>query len=442
MSTHSGNISAADFEAVFQQVLSESTIQARRRQFRRSSAGVPPQVADHLLIMGLVFHALLPCGLLSSHMRQLTGRRLGDSSISQRREAMGVELFQALLVEALEPLATPTSHPHAFYKGLRLVGIDGTTWSVSNTPPIKSSRRKARSRRGSAAFYKLGMTALYELGAHNPLAARIGKDRESEMALALPLLDTLQADWLLIADRYYGVAKFVSRLMALPSKPRFLLRARDNLKRKVIDRFRDGSSLIEIRDAATGTRILLREIYARVRCRSGRWVSVRLWTNLSNPMAHSALELVRLYGRRWEHETAYKQIKLHLRRTPLLLSHTLTTAAQEICCLVLAQTIVARIRLSAADKEHPLLQISFIQTLHLCRSFWTMTAAFKDILPASCVPLMFKRVLDLLGQQCSPPRRARSCPRALRQPVSSWPRLRKNLSSTRPFEFKVIRKRS
>ena len=95
-----------------------------------------------------------------------------------------------------------------------------------------------------------------------------------------------------------------------------------------------------------------------------------------------------------------------------------------------------------AGNEHPPLQISFIHTLHLCRSFWTITAAFKDILPASCVPLMFQRVLDLLRQQRSQPRRARSCPRALRQPVSNWPRLRKNVSSTRPFEFKVIRKRA
>lgn len=442
MSIHSENISEADFEAVFREVISEDEIIAIRQQFRRSPAGAPPQLADHPLIMGLVFHALLPCGLLSSHMRQLTGHRIGDSSISQRREVMGADLFQALLGQALGPLAEPIAHPHAFYKGMRLVGIDGTTWSVSNTPPIKSSARKTRSRRGSAAFYKLGMTALYELGTHNPLAARIGKDRESEMALAVPLLDTLQADWLLIADRYYGVAKFVSRLLALPSKPWFLVRARDNLKRKVIERFRDGSSLIEIRDAATGTRILLREIYARVRCRSGRWVSVRLWTNLLNPQTHPAGELVRLYGRRWEHETAYKQIKLNLRRTPLLLSHTLTTAAQEICCLVLAQTIVARIRLRAAGKEHPPLQISFIQTLHLCRSFWTITAAFRDILPTRLIPLLFQRVLDLLGQQRSPPRRARSCPRALRQPVSNWPRLRKNVSSTRPFEFKVVRKRA
>jgi hypothetical protein len=442
MSTHSFNISEADFEAMFERVLSASALDAMVQEFRRSPAGAPPQLAGYRLIRGMVFHVLLPCGLLSAHIRQLTGHRIGDSSISQRREAMGIDLFQALLDQALAPIADPAAHPQAFYKGLRLVGIDGTTWSVSNTPPIKSSVRKARSRRGSAAFYKLGMTALYELGTHNPLAARIGKDGESEMALAVPLLSALQSDWLLIADRYYGVAKLVSRLLALPSKPSFLVRARDNLTRKFIHSFRDGSCLIEIRDATKGTRVQVREIYARVRRRSGRWVSVRLWTNLLNPHTHPAAELVRLYAMRWEHESAYKEIKLNLRRTPLLLSHTLTSAAQEVCCLVLAQAIVARVRLTAAGHEHPPLQISFIQTLHFCRSFWITSTAFKDVLPAELIPLLFRRVLDLLSQQRSHPRRSRSCPRALRQPVSNWPRLRRNASSSGPFQFKVTPKRS
>lgn len=422
------------------EVLSEATIKDILQKFRRSAAGAPPQLAGNLLVAGLVFHVVQPCGLLSAHIQQLTGHSLADSSISERRETLGIAVFQALLDKALGPLAEQKTHSGAFYKGLRLVGMDGSTWSVSNTPTVKASVRKTRSRRGKAAFYKVGMTAVYELGTHNPLAARIGIDRESEMALAVPLLDTLQKDWLLIADRYYGVARFIFRLLALSSKPSFLIRARNNLKCKIIDRLCDGSSLIEIRDATTGTRILLREIYARVRCRTGRWVCVRLWTNLLNPDTHPAAELLQLYGMRWEHETAYKQIKIHLRRTALLLSHTLTAAAQEVCCLLLAQAIVARMRVTAAGKEHPPLQISFILTLHLCRAFWTMTSAFNDLLPANIAPLLFQRVLSLLSQRISPPRRARSCPRALRQPVSKWPRLRRNSSSNGPFQFKVIRK--
>jgi hypothetical protein len=440
MSTSVCDISTKTFTTVFGELLGERTITSLLAEFRQSPAGAVPRVPGHQVIEGMVFHCLMPCGHLAAHVQQLTGHRISGSSISERRETMGCALFHALLKAALAPIAQPATHPQAFYKGMRLVGMDGITWSVSNTPPIKTSVRKARSRRGASAFYKVGMTALYELGTHNPLAANIGKDKESEMVLALPLLSALQSDWLLLADRYYGVAKFIARLLALPNNPSFLIRVRDNLKSKLITRFRDGSCLIEIRDASTRKFVQLREIRARVRCRSGKWVNVRLWTNLLNPDTHPAVDLVRLYGMRWEQETAYKQIKLHLRRTPLLLSHTLPTAVQEVCCLVLAQAIIARMRVAAAGQELPPLQISFIQTLHHCRSFWMITSAiFSDILPPELAPLLFQRILDLLGHQTTPPRRNRSCPRALRQPVSSWPRLRKNVSSKGAFEYKISR---
>ena len=40
--------------------------------------------------------------------------------------------------EALRPLADAALHPGCFLGALRLVGIDGTTWSVSSTPPAWS----------------------------------------------------------------------------------------------------------------------------------------------------------------------------------------------------------------------------------------------------------------------------------------------------------------
>jgi hypothetical protein len=441
MSTQSLDISAGDFRTLFSTLISEAQLDALIQEFRRSPAGAPPRVAAPELVKGMVFHMMFAGGLLSTHIQQVTGQKIGDSSISQRREAMGAVLFQSLLDNVLGPIAQPEIHPHAFYNGLRLVGIDGSTFSVSNTPPIKASKRKTSTRRGSAAFFKLGMTALYELGTHNPLAAKIGLEGESEMALALPLIPAIQSDWLLIADRYYGVAKFLANLRSLPSRPKFVIRARDNLKCVLRQSLKDGSALIEIRDATTRKHILLREIRARIRCRSGRWMSVRLWTNLLDQKAFPAKELLKLYGMRWEHEIAYKQIKIHLRRSPLLLSHTVVSAAQEIGCLLLAQTIIARMRMKAAGKDCPLLQISFIQTLQLCRSFWFLASEFfSDIINPCQLPLILERILQSLQQQQSRRRRLRSCPRALRQPVSKWPRLRKNVYTRGAFQFKITRK--
>ena len=115
MSTPTCSISKETFTAVFGEVLSDDTITARLAEFRQSPAGVAPRVPGHQLIKGLVFHCLLPCGHLAAHVQQLTGHRLSGSSISERRETMGCILFQALLKEALAPIAKPDTHPQAFY---------------------------------------------------------------------------------------------------------------------------------------------------------------------------------------------------------------------------------------------------------------------------------------------------------------------------------------
>lgn len=51
---------------------------------------------------------------------------------------------------------------------------------------------------------------------------------------------------------------------------------------------------------------------------------------------------------------------------------------------------------------------------------------------------MLKRVRELIVREAIPPRRSRSCPRKVRQPIGSWPRLTKNESKEGAFTFEVI----
>ena len=99
-------------------------------------------------------------------------------------------------------------HPQAFYHGLRLVAIDGTQFSLVNTPPILQTGAQAASRRLQAAFAKLNAVVLLEVGLHNPLAAAIDPAR-SEWVLALELIGKLPTRSLLLAERLYGCARFV-----------------------------------------------------------------------------------------------------------------------------------------------------------------------------------------------------------------------------------------
>src|SRR5437867_11539636 len=128
---------------------------------------------------------------------------LADSSWSERRHRLPWELFVELLRRVLRPRAHRRRHPDAFWRDWRLVALDGTQFSLTNTPQVLATFVKGRTRRGRAAFAKLTTAVLLEVGWHNPLAAGIGHAGESEWALGPRLLADLPARVLLLADRLY-----------------------------------------------------------------------------------------------------------------------------------------------------------------------------------------------------------------------------------------------
>lgn len=144
-------------------------------------------------------------GTLGEHFVELFGQPLADSSWSDRRTRLPWDIFTELMRRVLQPRAT-RGQPDAFW---RLLAFDGTQFSLTNRPQILARRPKTPNRRGRAAFAKLPATVLVELGLHNPVAATIGRDGESEWALALQLLPHLPGGALVL-----GIA-----CMAVPPLP-------------------------------------------------------------------------------------------------------------------------------------------------------------------------------------------------------------------------------
>ena len=185
--------------------------------------------------------------------------------------------------------------------------------------------------------------------------------------------------------------------------------------------------------------IWVREIVGRVRRANGSWVNVRLWTDLWDERKHPAQELLALYAQRWEIELGTRELKLDLRGTVLLQSHTVETAAQEILAAVLGMAVLSQARLvAAASGEVGPLRISFGQTLLLVRSLWWLVAMGQGILSARQVLALTERTMEWIGAQALPKRRARSCPRAVRQPVGGWPRLLANSYQHGPVQYEVL----
>src|SRR5688572_23163133 len=209
--------------------------------------GRKPRVPLTDLLPALTFHVMQSAGTLSDHFFELFGAPLADSSWSDRRARLPWEIFADLMRRALRPRAT-RRHGDAFWRGWRLVALDGTQFSLLNTPQITATITKAQTRRGRAAFAKITTAVLLEVGLHNPLAAAIGRKGESEWALAQRLLAQLPARALLLGDRLYGVAAFVAPARAACARvgSHFLLRAGRATKPRVVRRLADGSRLIQI----------------------------------------------------------------------------------------------------------------------------------------------------------------------------------------------------
>lgn len=258
------------------------------------------------------------------------------------------------------------------------------------------------------------------------------------------MLAALPAHALLLADRLHGCAAFVGAALAACEKvgSHFLIRARSNLRVQTRKRFKDGSRLVRVPVRQKGKPRLitqgleLREIRVRVQRPGHRTQELRLWTSLLDPRQAPALELVELYARRWEHELYWRELKRQLRKNEVLHSHTVETGAQEIAAVVLASALLARERARAAAGEVPVLRVSFIKTLELMRPLWLTLAIGGDLLSARQKQALTEKFLDFAGRYVTCRRaQPRSCPRAVRQPVSGWPRLLQNQSWEGPTHF-------
>ena len=446
MSTHAQPSRSSDSEprrgflAAWQQLVGPRGVPVLPRR-----RGRKPRVPLTDLLPALTFHVMQGAGTLAEHFSSLFDDSLADSSWADRRARLPWDIFAELMRRVLRPKAT-RRQPDAFWRGWRLVALDGTQFSLTNTPQITATTTKARTRRGRAAFAKLTTAVLLELGLHNPLAAAIGRHGESEWALAQRLLAQLPKRALLLGDRLYGVAAFVVHARAACARvgSHFLLRASRTTKPRLIKRLRDGTRLVQIplRARNNPTRIVewleVREIRVRVGRKGHRGHELRLWTSLLDGGTAPALELAKLYAQRWEHELYFREVKRHVRKSAVLQSHTVETGAQEIAALVLVSALLAAERLRAAGGQIPVLRVSFTKMVELVKPMWLAIDLGDGLLTDQQLNRMMRRGYARMRQCLTPRRRVRTCRRAIRQPIRAWPRLLQPESIEGPFQFQLV----
>jgi len=439
------------FERLLMELIPERDLE-RIGALRRDPRGRHAELSTPNILKGLIFHALQSVGSLGQNVALATGESFVESAVSQRRARMPWEIFTELLNIALRPRASKQKQPQAFYKGLRLIGIDGTQFSLQNLPVILKNCTKSVSRRLRAAFAKVTSCVMLEIGLHNPIAAEIAREGESEWQLAIRLVKKLPEQSLLLADRLYGVSAFLALLMPVceERKSHFLIRGRKQIKSQIrhLKTLVDGSHLIELpvfnphKQREVLRYLRLREIRGTIKRRHQKVVHIRLFTSLLDPFRYPAQELIQLYAQRWGHEVYYRLLKRELRRTELLQSHTLETACQEIVALLIATALIAEQRrnVALADEEYQVTDISFARTLAHTRALTLSFTLNPELFPPKVQRQYAKKMFAFLLPQTVPKKRTRSYPRALRQPIRKYPRKIKNFCNTNEFKTSVIKK--
>ena len=407
--------------------------------------GRKPRVPLDQILQALTFHVAEGAGTLAEHFFELFQEPLADSSWSDRRRRLPWEVFADLMRRALRPIATRRRQPDAFWRGWRVLALDGTQYSVTNTPQV-SAITKAASRRGRAAFVKLGVAVVLEVGVHNPLAAAMARHGESELALARRLFAQLPKAALLLADRLYGVPGVMVDVWAACRRvgSHFLFRVPRNINAQVLKKLPDGSRRVRLNVREKGRPwhvsggLEIREIRVQVGRPGFRRHELRLCTSLLDHRTAPALELAKLYATRWEQELYFRNAKRVLRQTDVLQSHTVETGAQEIAAIILVTALLARERAQAANGQVPVLRIKFGVVLAIVRSTWFSLGPIEDLLTEKQKAQIVARGQALMRRSLTGPRRSRTNPRAVRQPVTKWPRLMQTDSVEAPLQFRVV----
>ncbi len=362
-----------------------------------------------------------------------TGKRqhVSGGAVVQARDRLGAEPLAWLFHATAAHWASASADEHR-WRGLAVLGVDGSTLRVPDSPENDAHFGRAGTSRGeaAAAYPQLRLVTLMVLRSHLLLDAAFGPYRHSEQSLAQGLWPQLPERSLMIMDRGFANYENFHRL-ADPAHQRYwLTRAKQGQRTATLHPIQElgpGDALVELRPSRSTRKLhpslpeslTVRAIHYQ---RKGFRAQILL-TSLLDPVAFPATEIIALYHERWELELAYDEIKTHTleREEASLRCKSPERVSQELWGLALAYNLV-RLTMAEVARRAGVLpnQISYRHTLHFVRAFWISAwLASPGVLPKRLHSLYNELPLLLL-----PPRRNRAYPRAVKIKMSNYPRKR------------------
>jgi hypothetical protein len=289
------------------------------------------------------------------------------SALIQARVKLGWEVMERLFRALAAPLATAGTQG-CFWRGLRVMAIDGSTLEVANTPDNeKAFGGPSTTGRQRAGNPQIRIATLTECGTHAVVDAGMGRYKEDELSLMSRFAPSVNSEMLLLGDRKLVSTQF---WMLLTEQGAHLLwRVSKTVATRVEEHLSDGSYLAVISRKEKGRRlkVTVRVVEYTVQ---GSSETYRLITSLLDPSTAPAEELARLYHERWEIEGAFDEIKTHQRGSGAVLrSQCPLGVRQEFWAHMILHGIIRKLAYKAshgvADRDPD--RISFVTSLRIVR---------------------------------------------------------------------------
>jgi Insertion element 4 transposase N-terminal/Transposase DDE domain len=384
---------------------------AETRGMQRRLRALPSRVVVYLLLAAGLFEGL---GYRQVWARLVSGLGwLGpapsSSALAQARRRVGAAPLKALF----ELLAGPPAGA-VRWRGLLVCAMDGTTMSVPDSPANLARYGHQAGSHGGSGYPLVRVVAVVACGTRALLGVTFGPFSKGETSYAPEVLGCLRAGMLLLADRNFAVAKLVSAIAGAGGRGAdVLIRCKSTRVLPRLAPLPDGSWVSVL--GGVRVRVIDAQITLTLSGGGRRTGHYRLITTLTDPRRYPALDLVKLYHRRWEIETAYLELKSTTLGGRLLRARTPPGIDQEIYALLAAYQAL---RLAMADATTgtsvPADRASFTIAL---------LAARDQVIHAAGV--IAGTVIDLVGAigravlaSPLPERRDRSCPRIVKRAIS------------------------
>lgn len=354
-------------------------------------------------------------GKLVAGLAGLGLTRPSVSGLCRARRRVGAAPLAALFAAVCGPVGCADT-PGVFWRGLRMVAIDGTGLHVPDRPALRAVHAKRRTRGVEFGYPLLRLVALVECGTRALIGAVFGSECDGEGVYARRLVDTMDVGMLVLADAQFDDWQLLADVAGTGAQ--YLVRSGARRIPLILDRLPDGSYLSVLGRGKLRVRVIeawITVTYADGTIRREQW---RLITSLLDHGRYPARELASLYHQRWEIETTYYSIKHTILDGRVLRSHQPADIDQELYALLVVYQAIVRITTDAVatqpgtDPD----RISLTIAVHTARDQVTTAAAvFTNPTNVPIGPIGHAVLGNLL-----PARRQRARARTVKNPTSKY----------------------